>query len=157
LIEALLITGPLVFRGRVDEVIFSGGVGEFIYDREAADYGDFGRYLAAEIQRRISDFPAPVVEGAEAIRATVIGASQYTVQVSSSTIFRSAVDLLPLWDHQVVAPRFSGHESTADELAARITDALASYDLHGDGTGHAIALAVSWPHELSYQGLCLLA
>jgi len=157
LIEALLITGPLVFRGRVDEVIFSGGVGEFIYDREAADYGDFGRYLAAEIQRRISDFPGPVAEGAEAIRATVIGASQYTVQVSSSTIFLSDPSMLPMRDFQVVAPRFSGAEADEGSVALAITDAMARYDLLDAATAHPVALYLAWPHETSYANLSMLA
>ena len=40
------------------------------------------------------------------IRATVIGASQYTVQVSGNTIFISPDDAVPVRNIAVVAPEF---------------------------------------------------
>jgi ethanolamine utilization protein EutA len=153
----LLITGPLEFSGTIDEIIFSGGVGEYVYNHDSVDYGDFGPEVAAEVRRRFDELPAPVVEGTESIRATVIGASQYTVQVSSSTIFLSDHTMLPLRDYQVVVPRFSGKEADDHGVARAITDAMARYDLLDEDTRHPVALYLDWPRETSYANLSLLA
>jgi ethanolamine utilization protein EutA len=157
LAASLLITGPIEFDGKVDEIVFSGGVGEYIYNHDKVDYGDFGPQVAIELQRRFSDLPAPVVEGTESIRATVIGASQYTVQVSSSTIFLSDPKILPLRDYQVVVPRFAGTDSNPQSVARAITDAMARYDLLDEDTRHPVALYLEWPLETSYASLSLLA
>jgi ethanolamine utilization protein EutA len=153
----LWITEPPELTGTVDEVVFSGGVGEYVYQRDATTYGDFGLLLAAELRRRFAELPGPVAEGVESIRATVIGASQYTVQVSSSTIFLSRPEVLPLLDYQVVVPCFVGDESTEASVAATITDAMARYDLLDEATRHPVALYLDWRQELSYRSLCLLA
>jgi ethanolamine utilization protein EutA len=157
LMRRLWITGPLGLAEPVDEVIFSGGVGEYVYDRDGTDYGDCGPQMAAELRRRFAELPAPVAEGAESIRATVIGASQYTVQVSSSTIFLSSQEILPLRDYQVVAPRFTGGEADAGSVTRAIADAMARYDLLDEATRHPVALYLDWPPALSYASLCLLA
>jgi ethanolamine utilization protein EutA len=157
LARSLLITGPLAQSEPVDEIIFSGGVGEYVYNHDGTAYGDFGPLMAAELRRRSSELPAPVAEGVESIRATVIGASQYTVQVSSSTIFLSRPDLLPLRDYQVVVPSFTGREADPASVARAIVEALARYDLLDDPASHPAALYLDWPHELSYANLSLLA
>ena len=68
-------------------ITFSGGVSEYIYGRETRDFGDIARSPGASprraatgASRRRSSWPR------EGIRATVIGASQFTVQVSGKTI-----------------------------------------------------------------------
>ena len=49
----LLRLDPLAYRGKVDEVTFSGGVSEFIYGREKNTFGDLGPLLAEEIRKRV--------------------------------------------------------------------------------------------------------
>src|SRR5437763_1133249 len=44
---------PLHYRGKIDEVTFSGGVSEYIYGRETAAFGDLGMLLAQEIRARV--------------------------------------------------------------------------------------------------------
>ena len=79
---------PLANRQPPEQVTFSGGVSEYIYGREAAAYGDLGPLLGAAIRKRIEGWKGVRIEMPEqGIRATVVGASQYTVQVSGSTIF----------------------------------------------------------------------
>ena len=48
------------------------------------------------------------------IRATVIGASQYTMQVSGSTIFVSPLETLPLRNVPVIAPDLPLDEEKID-------------------------------------------
>ena len=73
-------------------VSFSGGVAEYLDGGEQRDFGDLGGPLALAIARRLSsrsDAPELVI-AAQRIRATVIGASQYSTQVSGSTVVVSA-------------------------------------------------------------------
>src|SRR4029077_20020095 len=109
---ALLRLDPLPFRGHIDEVTFSGGVAEYIFGWEKESFGDLGALLGEEIRKRVDAWgvrlekPAEGIRAAvgggglkkpaEGIRATVIGASQYTTQVSGSTIFVSPMSALPL-------------------------------------------------------------
>ncbi len=72
----------------------------------ASTFGDLGPLLAQAIRARVASLGAraakPSIEG---IRATVIGASQYTTQVSGSTIYVAPLDVLPLRNVPVIAPR----------------------------------------------------
>ena len=76
-------------RGAIDQITFSGGVSEYIYGREARSFGDLGALLAQEIRSRVASWGPQLEPSNEGIRATVIGASQYTTQVSGSTIYVS--------------------------------------------------------------------
>ena len=52
----LLRLDPLIWRGEVSDVSFSGGVSEYIYGGEAKAFGDIGPQLAAEIRARLKDW-----------------------------------------------------------------------------------------------------
>ena len=98
LTRALMHTAPLADPGPVATLIFSGGVAEYLYGRETREFGDLGRRLGDALRRRLAAHPlgARLAPPAEAIRATVIGAAQYTVQVSGSTVFHPRSGVLPL-------------------------------------------------------------
>ena len=89
----------------IDALMISGGVSEFFYERDSNDYGDLGRPLAKEIQLRVLalDDDLPVEMPDEFLRATVIGASQYSFQISGNTIYLSNEDVLPV--HNVPVSR----------------------------------------------------
>src|SRR5204863_8565547 len=130
---------------------FSGGVSEFVYGRAPRGFGDLGALLAEEIQRRRSDFGAPIVDAPGGIRATVIGASQYTIQVSGSTIYLSPLDVVPVRNIPVVMPRFPWHEDefSASSVSEVIRDALHRFDLLDP---HApVALAAQWEGSATYS------
>ena len=78
----LLRLDPLSWRGKLSDVSFSGGVSEYIYGGEAKAFGDIGPQLAAEVRARLHDWGPELARPEARIRATVIGASQYTMQVS---------------------------------------------------------------------------
>ena len=61
----------------------------------------------------------PSIEG---IRATVVGASQYTVQVSGSTIYVAPLDALPLRNVPVIAPELPLDADTIDAAAIAARD-----------------------------------
>src|SRR5262245_23143875 len=149
----LLRTPPLGYRGRLDGIAFSGGVAEFVYGRQPMGFGDLGDQLAAAIRERVGRSGIPLLEPAAGIRATVIGASQYTIQVSGSTIFVSPLEVLPLRNVPVLAPELPLDQTDFD--AAAVRDAIASarqrFDLTEADT--PIALAFRWEGSATYRRL----
>jgi ethanolamine utilization protein EutA len=158
LTEQLLLTAPLSSSLTVEAVTFSGGVAEYIYDREQRDFGDLARYLAESIRERIAadQLPAPFYGVGERIRATVMGASQFTVQVSGDTISISRTELLPIHNLQVLYPRLPEREEVRpEELREAIQSSFARFDLK-EGK-QPVALAMSWRGSPRYQHLRNLA
>ena len=147
--HSLLRTKPLGWHGEIGTLMFSGGVSEYIYDREAKSFGDLGAALAGEIRARIGRFGASLAAPAEHIRATVIGAAQYATQVSGNTIFVSPPSTLPLRNVPVVTPAFRfGDEIDATSIAVAIADELARLEL-----SDTVALFVSWSGSATFARL----
>jgi ethanolamine utilization protein EutA len=134
-------------------VTFSGGVSEYIYAREANAFGDLGPLLAAEIRARVEGWGPRIESPAARIRATVIGASQYTIQVSGSTIYVSPLDTLPLRNVPVIAPDLALDRDGIDPgvVAAAINAALRRLDL-ADGE-NPVAIFVPWRGSATFQRL----
>jgi ethanolamine utilization protein EutA len=156
--ERLMLTPRPEARPRVDGVIFSGGVSEYIYGRETADYGDLAPYLAAELRAAVDggQLPGPLAEPGERIRATVIGASQFTVQLSGNTVTISNPALLPVHNVPVLRPDLDADaEPTADVVAAAIRRSFQRVDL-AEGAAPA-AIAISWDGLPYYRALRALA
>ena len=61
LAQELMLTPELTIDLPVDLVTFSGGVSEYIYERENTDYGDLALSLAASVRKRIAEaaYPPP--------------------------------------------------------------------------------------------------
>ncbi len=152
----LLRLPPLAYRGKVDAVTFSGGVSEFIYGHAGNGFGDMGALLGREIRRRVEGLGIPILEPAARIRATVIGASQYTIQVSGSTIFISPPDAVPVRNVPVVRIDFEwGDDIDPARVIAAIENALRRLDLQ-DGR-QPVALAFHWEGSATFarlQGFC---
>jgi ethanolamine utilization protein EutA len=145
----LLRTEPLHDRTAIEAITFSGGVSEFVYNRAEQTFGDLGALLAEELRQR--QLGAPVLETPGGIRATVIGASQYTIQVSGSTIYLSPLDVVPVRNIPVVMPRFPWHadDFSASQVTIAIRDALRRFDLL-DASG-PVALAAQWDGSATYR------
>ena len=145
-LAALYLTDPIADLGRIDGVMFSGGVGEFVYGREERDFGDMGRRLGRAMRRRMDSGALPwrLLPAGECIRATALGASEYSVQLSGNTsTISNPGALLPRRNLQVLQPRFDcGDVIDPEELAAAITQHFTAFDLtEGDGE---VALALRW-------------
>lgn len=153
----LLRLAPLARRAPVDVVTCSGGVSEFLYGETAAEFGDLGPLLAREIRARIAGWGPRLERPAATIRATVIGAAQYTVQVSGSTIFLSSDDVVPVRNVAAIAPALDLGPDTLDpaHVAGAIRQALERMDL-GDGR-QPVAVCVRWIGSATFarlHGLC---
>lgn len=142
---------PLGAMPALGTVVVSGGVSEFMAGH-VGDTGDLGPYLAQALKAELADAGLQVATARQGIRATVVGASQYTVQVSGSTIFLDPVDALPLRNLAVIAPALAlADEVVSDRVAAAVADALARLDLQD---GHApVAIALPWSGTASYARL----
>jgi ethanolamine utilization protein EutA len=149
----LLRLPPLTYRGEIDSVMFSGGVSEFIYNREKRSFGDLGPLIAAEIHRRIPQLGMLVMEPAARIRATVIGASQYTIQVSGNTIFITPEDVVPVRNVPVVAPEFplGTDEVTKEAVTDSTLKALRRLDLLN--ARQPVAIAFHWQGSATFLRL----
>jgi ethanolamine utilization protein EutA len=149
-IKSLLRLPPLTYQGEIDCVMFSGGVSEFIYKRAKTSFGDLGPLLAEEIHRRIGDLGLLVMEPAARIRATVIGASQYTVQVSGNTIFITPEESVPVRNIAVVAPEFDfrGDDLDRGAITTAVQNALRRLDLLSGR--QAVAIAFHWDGSATF-------
>jgi ethanolamine utilization protein EutA len=89
----------------------------------------------------------------QGIRATVVGASQYTIQVSGSTIFVEPPATLPLRNLPVITPALPLQDETLDTqaIAAAVGAALRRLDLH-DGQ-QAVALCYRWHGSATFWRL----
>src|SRR6266581_5510840 len=156
-IKGLLRLPPLTYKGEIDCVMFSGGVSEFIYNRTKTSFGDLGPWIAEEVHKRTGDLGLLVMEPNARIRATVIGASQYTVQVSGNTVFISPEDAVPVRNVAVVAPEFPLNEDdfTKDAVRDALLNALRRLDLlHGR---QPVAIAFHWDGSATFfrlQSFC---
>src|SRR6185295_14130210 len=104
-LDHLYLTEPFHALGRIDGVMFSGGVGEYVYGRETRDFGDMGRLLGQAVRRRLDSgaLPWPLLPAGECIRATALGASEYSVQLSgNTTTITKPGELLPRRNLQVL-------------------------------------------------------
>ena len=158
LVDELFLTEPLSWSVVPDEISFSGGVSEFIYGRETKPLGDIAFDLANELRSQLEDATRlpNIVDAQHGIRATVIGASQFTVQVSGKTIFADSLDFLPLRNVPVIHPNIdlSLEDINVDVIAAEIINACRMRDIDRDSQ---VALSFAWNGDPSYQRLKSIA
>ncbi len=159
--QRLLVTDPwpaALANKTLDAITFSGGVAEYLYKRENRKFGDLGSDLAEGLRHMLArrkDLP-PVWDPGQGIRATVIGAAQFSVQVSGNTILITRPDDLPIQNLPVVACHFDLPQ-TIDPAA--VTDAvrkgLGQSDIE-DGAA-PLALSFSWHGDPSHARLHAVA
>jgi ethanolamine utilization protein EutA len=166
--ESFLLTEPLPRGVKPALLTFSGGVSEYIFGREPRAFGDIAQPLAteliAEMARRRDSFapsgrlPAGESEGAmrmidpgQGIRATVIGASQFTVQVSGKTVFLGDTDALPVHNVPVVQADLElGDVIDVDATAAKLAAAMSKMDLD---PAQRLAIAFTWAGDPEFSRL----
>ena len=151
--SSLLRLDAIAQQAKINEVTISGGVSEFVYGREKGTFGDLGPLLAKEIRARIEAWGPKLETPSEGIRATVIGASQYTTQVSGSTIFVSPMEILPLRNVPVIAPdmNLEADDIDASKVAATIKGVLKRLDL-ADGE-KPVAVFAPWRGSATFARL----
>lgn len=163
-LRALLLTEPLPPQGaspagdgRVGPVTVSGGVAEYLRGSQPG-FGDIAPTLARSVERDLSGRGIHLSPARQRIRATVIGASQFTVQVSGNTV---GVDraMLPLRNLPVVTFDAIGGANGAvngDDVAFGLRAALGRLDSGSPERGTA-AVALKWDGDPSFQRFSAVA
>lgn len=150
--QSLQLTDELSRTVSPTLITFSGGVSEYIFRHEDREYGDIARPLAASLTQKLAQRSAlPLVDPGQRIRATVIGASQFTVQVSGKTIHLPDPDVLPVHNVPVVRVELNGAEIVPVEAVTRAIHAkLEQLDLSPQSR---MAIAFSWTGDPEYTRL----
>src|SRR5256714_5276586 len=151
--NALVRLDPLRNERKPEAISFSGGISEYIYGREDRAFGDLGPALARAILARIKTWGPRIEPSDEGIRATVIGASQYTIQVSGSTIFVAPQAVLPLKNVPAVTPNLPLEAETlaVEGISGSVGAALRRLDL--EGGEQAVALCYRLRGSATYARL----
>ena len=158
-LDELLLTDPLPELPALSGVMFSGGVGEYVYQRETRDFGDLGLLFGQAIRAHLDAgrLPWPLLPAGECLRATVLGASEYSVQLSGNTTFVSNPGaLLPRKNLQVVPLGLALPDPiVAAEVAQALRLSFKRHDLVEGSQDNAISLL--WSGAPSYARLAALA
>jgi ethanolamine utilization protein EutA len=141
--EALALTESLPRGFAPSAISCSGGVAEYMFGHEDEEYGDIAKPLAAALTAELSRRSAlPLIDPGQRIRATVIGASQFTVQVSGKTIYLPDPYVLPVHNVPVLRVALPSAEAVDPaRLAAAISGRLDEFDLDRNPR---LAIAFSW-------------
>jgi ethanolamine utilization protein EutA len=153
---ALDLTERLARAAEPAYVTVSGGVAEYLFGHETEGHGDIARDLAGALDTRLrARLSVPVVDPGQRIRATVIGASQFSAQLSGNTIHLGGRGALPLRNVPVVRLR----PPLADDIDPG--EVAAAFERHARqrdvDTGGPVALAFSWSGPVSYPRLAAVA
>jgi ethanolamine utilization protein EutA len=154
----LLLADDRAPGARPVDVSFSGGVAEYLRAPDTPDFGDLARPLALGLSRALTDgrIGLRLRDTAQQIRATVIGASQFSVQVSGNTSGLAGGPVMPIRNLPVLHPHLdlSGPVS-ADETAAAV--AAVARRLGATGADEPVAVAFRWRGDPDYARLRALA
>ena len=138
--KALLMTEPLIKlpkEAKKVHIMFSGGVSEYIYSDYSERFTDNALFLAQSIKKHLKHQERfQLVEPEQRIRATVVGAGQYSLAVSGSTTFISENLQFPIRNIPVVFIPVTSKQ--INEMPKEINHALTKLDLK-DGDNFALA------------------
>lgn len=156
----LYLTDPITELDAITSMVFSGGVAEFVYKRESRDFGDLGLRLGHAIRQRVDEgrLPWKLLEDSRGIRATALGASEYTAQLSGNTGYISNESaLLPKRNVQTLRPEFDFSTPRIDvtALSRAIRQHIITFDMEGSDAD--LVLAFHWEGSPEYGRVAALA
>ena len=154
--KALQLTESLPTGYTPTAFTFSGGVAEYIFTYEEHEFGDIAKPLARELTKQLGTRgKVPLIDPGQRIRATVIGASQFTVQVSGKTIYLPDPKVLPVHNIPVVHLNLDiSGDINVDVVAAGFLNAASLMDLE---PGSRLAAAFTWAGDPEYSRLAAMA
>lgn len=158
-IRALFLTDPLPALEDITGVMFSGGVSEYIYGNESRDFSDMGRILGGKLSSMCAagELPWPLLPAGAGIRATALGLSEYSVQLSGNTIYVSDPNaVLPRRNLRVVHPDCKFPDVIDPKVIAdAVTSYVQKYALEEIGT--EFVLAFHWCGTPTYARIFAFA
>lgn len=152
--KKLMMTSDLDFSIPIDEITFSGGVGELIFG-EHKTFRDMGLVLAEEIKLLQKTLVPPVVEPENKIRATVIGAGAYSLTISGSTCYFDDTIEFPVRNIPVIHVNAMREKLSEEHIKEEIKKSFERFDINeGD---EVVALYFKDPVRVAYDKLKLFA
>lgn len=154
--DALLLTDPLRGLPAIDEIVLSGGVSEYI-NADIAETHDLGPTLAAELVAQATAAGRNLRPAAERMRATVVGLSQFTTQLSGDTVFVSSAQATPRLNLPVVEV---GIEHLAEEVSApEVAEAIHRGLVLGgrEDLLDPVAISIEWKGKPYFRTLTAIA
>jgi ethanolamine utilization protein EutA len=128
LAKELMITQDLDFRREIDEYTFSGGVAELIYGGNG-NHNDIGPILAKKINHLAPRLGAPIIEPANKIRATVIGAGAHSLSISGCSGFKDNHLSFPMKNVPVIRVDVESEKLSIAHVVSRINTSFKRFDL----------------------------
>jgi len=146
--DDFFVTQPFKLPEGLTKILFSGGVAEYVYIRETRTFGDLGPDLGVALRAEALGRGYEILDAPEGIRATVIGASEYSVQMSGETIFVPEASKLPMRNLRTFVVPVSGSPSVADEVERGVREVIQGRD--PEVMGDPFALLISTPPFSGY-------
>lgn len=156
--QGLWIAAPPVMPVPVDNVVFSSGLAEYLYGKENRDFHDLAIPLARIVQSRLDSgaWPWKVLDApASAIRATVTGLSQQTVEMSGDTVHVAGAARLP-WRNALCVDVDVQELVRPAEIADAMLAAASAVEIAAVGSG-LMCWVVRTGKRRDYQRLEVLA
>lgn len=148
----LTVLEPTRWPWQASAIRFSGGVSEYLYGADDAAVGDVGWRLGRALREAAAEGslgPGRVLPRGAGIRATVIGAAQFSVQVSGDTT-TIAEGQLPIRNVRVlrVRPTGTGAVSVSEAVSSALRQRVAD---------EPFALAIAWDAPADHASTRALA
>jgi ethanolamine utilization protein EutA len=154
LARQLMLTADLNFPSRIDEYSFSGGVAELMHGG-LDNYDDIGQILADQINALTPGLNCAVIEPANKIRATVIGAGAYSLSISGSSGFMDDSIEFPIRNVPVIRVDVDRSILSVEHVTSQLKISFQRFDIE-EGE-EIIALYFKDPVMASYPQLELFA
>jgi len=162
LAQQLMMTPPLKEDYKIEKVMISGGVADYVYSdyrpvsvTDITKYGDMGPILGWAIQEAFKKEGIQLAKPAETIRATVIGAGIHSLEISGSTIHVNS-GTLPLRNITVISPFPEGVPEKAADIAKLLKNQVDRITVQ-DITEQNLAIALKEPYDMSFNSVNELA
>jgi ethanolamine utilization protein EutA len=160
LAQKIYLTPPVGVSGKGTVLMFSGGIGHYYYNpiqinsvSDATIHDDVGPLLAESLRNHTVLNSYEIVQPAETLRATVLGAGTQTVTLSGSTIWAER-EILPIKNMPVIRPTLPPTLDPAS-VSSAIGEAVRRWDVNLATDPFAIALELD--RALDYTLLTQLA
>jgi len=160
LAQKIYLTPPVGDSGKGSILMFSGGIGHYYYNplsinsvSDVTIHDDVGPLLAESLRKHPALNTYTIVPPAEAVRATVLGASTQTVTLSGSTIWAER-EILPLKNVPVTRPMLPA-SLEPNAISRSVSEAVSRWDVNLATDPFAVALELD--KSLDYQSLTQLA
>jgi len=158
-IEKFLMTPPLKFLREADEYWLSGGVAELVLSGNLDPYifEDFGWFLAQGLKQILDARKVNYRVAANPVRATVLGAGSYSVQLSGNTVCINT-DKLPLKGIPITRP-FQSMPASDLESSEAVSAAIrvGSSIMESRASGKPVAIVLELKGAPDYAALKALA